>query len=99
MVFIRYIIIAGYAYKQCFFNILFTIPCFKIVGRCWWFPVPLLSYARQIIKTRKSSGFAERAPQPTKGHDNNDVVHAGRYVEACLSYKQTYFKTTQTELL
>lgn len=75
-----------------------TIPCFKIVGRCGWFPVPLLSYARQIIKTRKSSGFAQRAPQPTEGHDYNDALHAGRYVRTVLPFKQTYVKISQTEV-
>lgn len=74
-----------------------TIPCFKIVGRCGWFPVPLLSYARQIIKTCKSSGFAQRAPQPTEGYDNNDAVHAGRYVRTFLPYNQTYVEILQTE--
>lgn len=56
----------------------------KVVGRCGWFLVPLLSYARQIVKTCKSSGFAQGAPQPSEGHDYNDAVHVGRYVRKFL---------------
>jgi len=51
----------------------------QAVGRGRRVFVPVLSHAGQTLEAFQSGGLAERAVELAKGHDHDDVVHAGRY--------------------